>query len=128
MRLAKQQRADKECVLPVNFSVKTYNHENGTPVVVLGGEVDVYTAPQMKEQLSSLIQSGAQRIIVDLSGVNYFDSTALGTLIGSLHRIREREGNILIVGASPRVRRVFEITGLDNVFEMYESIDQVANL
>jgi anti-sigma B factor antagonist len=112
----------------MNFSVETYRLENGMPVVKLGGEVDVYTTPKMKEQLASLIESGSQRIAVDLSEVNYFDSTALGALIGALRRVKEQEGSILVIGAQPRVRRVFEVTGLDGVFEMYESADQASKL
>lgn len=110
----------------MDFSIETRILGNGVPVLILKGEVDVYTTPQMKEHLSSLIQQGAKQIVVDLSNVSYFDSTALGALIGALHRLKEHEGNILIAGASARVKRVFEITGLDKVFDMYETIEQIS--
>jgi anti-sigma B factor antagonist len=108
----------------VNFSVDTYDLDNGVPVVKLEGEVDVYTAPQLKQKMIGLLEAGANQVVVDLAKVEYFDSTALGVLIGGLKRIRERDGNLALVCPSPRIRRVFEITGLDKVFDIYNSTDE----
>jgi len=108
----------------VNFSVDTYNLDSGVPVIKLGGEVDVYTAPQLKQKMLGLLEAGAGQMVVDLAQVEYFDSTALGVLIGGLKRIRERDGNLALICPSPRIRRVFEITGLDKVFDIYSSADE----
>lgn len=108
----------------MNFKINTYNLENGVPVITLDGEVDVYTAPQLKQQMISLLEAGATQMIVDLTNVEYFDSTALGVLIGGLKRMRERDGNVSLICPSPRIRRVFEITGLDKIFDIYDSADQ----
>jgi anti-sigma B factor antagonist len=107
----------------VNFGIDTYNLENGVPVIKLEGEVDVYTAPQLKQQMISLLESGTKQIVIDLTKVEYFDSTALGVLIGGLKRMRERDGNLSLICPNPRIRRVFEITGLDKVFDIYNSVD-----
>jgi len=107
----------------VNFGIDTYNLENGVPVIKLEGEVDVYTVPQLKQQMISLLESGTKQIVIDLTKVEYFDSTALGVLIGGLKRMRERDGNLSLICPNPRIRRVFEITGLDKVFDIYNSVD-----
>lgn len=94
------------------------------PVIVLSGEVDVFTAPQLKQQMIALLDSGVANLVVNLTGVEYLDSTALGVLIGGLKRMRERDGDVVLVCPGARVRRVFEITGLDKIFDIYSSDDE----
>lgn len=98
--------------------------ESGVPVIELEGEVDVYTAPQLKQQMIGLLEAGSRQVIIDLTKVEYFDSTALGVLIGGLKRMRERDGNLSLICPNPRIRRVFEITGLDKIFDIYNSVDE----
>jgi anti-sigma B factor antagonist len=105
----------------MNFRIGTRTLWGGTPVIELEGEVDVYTAPQLKQQMISLLESGSSQMMIDLTKVEYLDSTALGVLIGGLKRMREREGNLSLICPSPRIRRVFEITGLDKIFDIYNS-------
>jgi anti-anti-sigma factor len=66
----------------------------------------------------------AKELVVDLTKVDYLDSTALGVLIGGLKRMREVEGNMVLICPSPRIRRVFEITGLDKIFDIYNSQEE----
>lgn len=108
----------------MNFKIETENLEADVPVIELEGEVDVYTAPQLKQQMISLLESGTMQMVVDLTKVEYFDSTALGVLIGGLKRIRERDGNLSLICPNPRIRRVFEITGLDKIFDIYSGADE----
>ena len=103
----------------MNFKMETRATESEPPIIELEGEVDVYTAPQLKQQMISLLESGARELVVDLTKVDYLDSTALGVLIGGLKRLRERDGNMVLVCPSPRIRRVFEITGLDKIFDIF---------
>lgn len=105
----------------MNFKMDTRTLERDVPVIDLEGEVDVYTAPQLKQQMINLLESGAKEMVVDLTKVDYLDSTALGVLIGGLKRMRERDGNMVLVCPSPRIRRVFEITGLDKIFDIYNT-------
>lgn len=107
----------------MNFRMDTRTLEREIPLIELEGEVDVYTAPQLKQQMINLLESGAKEMIVDLTKVDYLDSTALGVLIGGLKRMREMDGNMVLVCPSPRIRRVFEITGLDKIFDIYNSVD-----
>lgn len=100
--------------------------ERGASLISLDGEVDVYTAPQLKQQMIVLLECGAKEIVVDLSAVDYLDSTALGVLIGGLKRMRETDGNMLLICPTHRVRRVFEITGLDRIFDIYSTEEEAA--
>lgn len=93
-------------------------------IVDLDGEVDVYTAPQLKQQTIELLQQGVLHIVVNLTAVEYLDSTALGVLIGGLKRLRERGGTLGLICPNPRIRRIFEITGLDRIFDIFETDEQ----
>lgn len=108
----------------MNFKMETRTVESELPIIELEGEVDVYTAPQLKQQMISLLESGAKELVVDLTKVDYLDSTALGVLIGGLKRMRERDGNMALVCPSPRIRRVFEITGLDKIFDIFNTPEE----
>jgi anti-sigma B factor antagonist len=103
------------------------NVENadGRAVVRVAGEIDVYTAPRLREQLLRVAGDGS--LIVDLTDVSFLDSTALGVLVGAMKRQRERGGTMLIVTTGTRISRLFEITGLSRVFSLYDSVqDAVA--
>lgn len=88
----------------------------------VGGEVDIYTAPKLRERLVELIDAGNDRIVVDLEGVGFMDSTGLGSLVAGLKRIRERDGELSIVCTREPVLKVFGITGLDRVFAVHTSV------
>lgn len=93
-------------------------------VVAVGGEVDVATAPKLRERLISLIGEGRTHLVVDLGGVEFIDSTGLGVLVGALKRVRTHDGRLALVCTSPRVVKVFEITGLTKVFAIHRSVDE----
>lgn len=93
-----------------------------TAVLSIGGEVDLYTVPQLKEEILELIERGVRRLVVNLSDTQYLDSTALGALIGGLKRLREREGELRLASPQPRIRKLLEITRLHNVFDVCDSV------
>lgn len=93
-------------------------------VVHVAGEIDVYTAPALRERLDQEIERGQHDLVVDLSDVTFMDSTGLGVLVGRLKLIRVHEGAMRLVCAHDRVLKVFTITGLDKVFEIYPTIDE----
>ncbi|MET7478172.1 STAS domain-containing protein [Streptomyces sp. NPDC005648] len=96
-------------------------------VLRVGGEIDVYTAPKLREAILELVDAGASHIIADLREVEFLDSTGLGALIGAQNRLRTRDGSFRLVIASDRILRIFRITGLDKVFEIHASVaDAVA--
>jgi anti-sigma B factor antagonist len=84
------------------------------PVIVVRGEIDVATSPQLRNELNAAIALGARDLTLEFAGVSFVDSSGLGVLVGTYKRLREEgDGSIRIVGAQPSVRKVFEITGLE---------------
>ena len=88
----------------------------GETVVQAAGELDVNTAPELRERLAGLIGEGSRAILIELSGVTFVDSTALSVLVSALKRLRQADGDLQLSSPSPSVRRVFEITGLTRLF------------
>ena len=105
----------------MNLSITTRSLRPEVRLVDLEGEVDVYSSTQLKQDLAQIINEGAKYIVLNLSRVEYLDSTGLGLLIGALKRLRENEGDLVIVSPNSRIMRVFEITGLYKVFNIYAS-------
>src|ERR1700739_3942381 len=106
----------------VDLSLSTRTIGDRT-VVEVGGEIDVYTAPKLREQLVELVNDGSYHLVVDMEGVDFLDSTGLGVLVGGLKRVRAHEGSLSLVCTQARILKVFEITGLTKVFDIYPSID-----
>ena len=94
-----------------------------TTVLAVRGEVDVYTAPRLREKLVELVSQGKHNIVVDLEAVDFLDSTGLGVLVGGLKRLRSHDGDLSLVCTQHRILKVFEITGLTKVFTIHESVD-----
>jgi anti-sigma B factor antagonist len=95
----------------------------GHRVLDVGGEIDVYTAPQLRERLIGLVEDGARRVVVDLGRVEFLDSTGLGVLVGALKRLRGAGGDLTLVCAQERLLKIFRITGLDRVFTLHETVE-----
>ncbi len=93
-------------------------------VLRIGGEVDVYTAPQLRERIIDLLANGTRHIIADLREVDFLDSTGLGALVGSLKRLREQDGSLKLVTGADRILRVFRLTGLVHVFSLDASFPE----
>jgi len=108
----------------MNFDVKTEKISDDTSVIALSGEVDLYTAPEFKERMVELIESGKKQIVVDLSKATFIDSTTLGVLVGGVKRLRPDGGRLSLVCNDRNITKIFEITGLDKVFPIYGSRDE----
>ena len=94
----------------------------GFTVITVGGEIDVYTAPKLREKLISLVDDGRYQLIVDMEGVEFLDSTGLGVLVGGLKRVRAHDGSIDLVCTQSRILRIFRITGLNKVFSIHDTV------
>ena len=106
----------------MDLTLNEYSVATGQAVVEVGGEIDVYTAPRLRETLISLVDSGNYQLVIDMEGVEFLDSTGLGVLVGGLKRVRAHDGTIDLVCTQERILRVFRITGLSNVFTIYDSV------
>ena len=100
------------------------SQRNGRNVLALRGEIDVYTAPRLRQALIDLVEKGARDILVDMSKVDFLDSTGLGVLVGGLKRVKANEGSLEIVATNERILKIFEITGLSKVFPMHPSVEE----
>ncbi|MEH7303700.1 anti-sigma factor antagonist [Neobacillus drentensis] len=91
---------------------------NEEVVVLVAGEIDAYTAPQLREELLSLAEAGNKVITVNLQDVTYLDSTGLGVFVGLFKQLKENGGELKLINLSERLRRLFQITGLSNVMNI----------
>ena len=92
-------------------------------VVVVAGEVDVYTASVLREKLSEVIDGDHADVVVDLTGVGFLDSTGLGVLVGALKKVRGFGGRLQLVIDQEKVMKVFRITALTQVFTIHETLE-----
>jgi anti-sigma B factor antagonist len=105
----------------VNFHIDDESIDAETHVIELGGEVDLYTAPEFKERLVQVIEDGKKQLVVDLSKATFIDSTTLGVLVGGVKRLRPTGGSLALVCTDQNITKIFEITGLDRVFPIHDS-------
>lgn len=97
---------------------------DGCAVLSVSGEVDLATAPQLRQQLVDLVADGHRLIVVDMTGTEFLDSTGLGALVVGLKRLRAHDGEMRVVCTTARVRKVFELTHVDRVLPLFESVDE----
>ena len=108
----------------MNFDIKTEQLDGDGHVIALSGEVDLYTAPEFKQQLLEVIGQGATHVVVDLSDTTFIDSTTLGVLLSGVKRLRPVGGELAVVCTDRNIRKIFEITLLDRVFSIHEDRDE----
>ena len=106
----------------MDLQVKT-RHVGEAAVVEAVGEVDVFTAPVLDREIVAQLSDGHARLVVDLSSVSFLDSTGLGVLVKGLKGARESGGGLHLVVTSPRIRKIFDITGLDAAMPLFDTVD-----
>src|ERR671918_1213130 len=111
----------------MNFDVSTDKLSDTQYVISLAGEVDLYTAPEFKQQLLEVIGQGGKEVIVDFSGTTFIDSTTLGVLVGGVKRLRTNDGQLSLVCSDRNITKIFEITDLDKVFTIYPNRDEAVS-
>jgi len=105
----------------IGFHIDDEPGGDSTHLLVVSGEVDLFTAAELKSRLSAPIDAGATRVIVDLSAVTFIDSSSLGVLIGAHKRLEPAGGRLVIVCDDRTIINTFKTTGLDRVFEIVAS-------
>ena len=111
----------------MNFDIDTEQLGPEAYVISLKGEVDLYTAPEFKQQLLDVIGKGAKDVIVDFTSTTFIDSTTLGVLVGGVKRLRQNDGQLSLVCSDRNITKIFEITGLDRVFTIYPTRDEAVS-
>jgi anti-sigma B factor antagonist len=101
----------------------------GCTLVAVTGELDIYTAPDLRDAISGVMSAGVHDVVVDLTRVEFLDSTGLGVLVAALKRIGANGGSLQLVFAQERLFKLFSITGLAKVFVICDSVETAfANL
>jgi anti-sigma B factor antagonist len=106
---------------PDDFHVEVLNSWPGISVVDVAGDVDLHSAPELRDTLSTLVDSDTRRVTLDLSNVTFLDSMALGVILGTKKRLAATGRDLELVVATPEIRRIFEITMLDRIFALHAS-------
>ena len=104
------------------FALEVSPHGRWT-VLAVTGELELATAPRLRQAVVSLVGEGRVDIVVDLSGVDFLDSVGLGVIVSALKRVRGRDGQLVVAGAVPRVRALFELTRLDEIIDLFDTVD-----
>ncbi|MFD3688350.1 STAS domain-containing protein [Nocardiopsis sp. NPDC058631] len=92
-------------------------------VVTVGGEIDLYTAPQLRSELVGALEDGARRLVIDMSRTDFCDSTGISVLLSAMKRSRDKGGDLELVAPKPAVMKVLKVTGLDEVFVIHAGLD-----
>jgi len=98
--------------------------KDGIEVVDVEGEIDVFTAPQLRELLIELVSKDNCQLVVNMQKVEFLDSAGLGVLVGGLKRVRALDGWLDLACTRERILKIFQTTGLTKVFGIYETVDQ----
>ena len=106
------------------LSLETITVGSDCALIRVGGEIDVYTAPQLREAVLELIARDVSHVIADLRAVDFLDSTGLGAIVGGHKRLRANDGSLVLAASPERIVRLFRITGLDRAFSLYSSVPQ----
>ena len=108
----------------MSLEVQTRQVENGVTVVAPTGRLDVAGAPTLKDAISEALKNGQPRVVLDMEGVSFVDSTGLGSVIAALKQIRSSQGDLRLAAPNQQVRVVLELTTLDRVFPYFSTVEE----
>jgi anti-sigma B factor antagonist len=110
--------------MAIEFSIEDRPIGADAHLVAVGGEVDLFTAPEFKQRVMAAIAAGVERVIVDFTKTTFVDSSSLGVLIGAHRRLKSRGGRMVIACDTDAIVKTFRITGLDGVFTLVPTIEE----
>jgi anti-sigma B factor antagonist len=103
-----------------HFELSEESSDAGAHIIRVSGEIHLTTAPQFSERLTRAIESGKTAVVLDMSGVEFIDSTGLSVLLNGLRLVTQLRGGLALVCANPTVLRLFQITNLDETFDIFD--------
>ncbi|CAB4871488.1 unannotated protein [freshwater metagenome] len=107
--------------MPMEFAADA-RFEGGLHIVAVRGELDVHTAPILSSVVLPLIEAGT-RVAIEMSAVGLMDSTGLASLVGARAKARDMNGYVCLVSPTERVEKVLQITGMDTLIDVFDSIE-----
>jgi anti-sigma B factor antagonist len=108
------------------LQINRQDHETAVALAI-SGEMDVYVSPDLRQEVTGIIDSG-RHLIIDLGAIDYLDSTGMGVLVGALKRAQSHDLMFILICNNSRIIKLFEITGLLKVFVFAESVDEALAL
>jgi anti-sigma B factor antagonist len=108
----------------VSLEVQSRQADNGVTVVAPTGRLDVAGAPALKDAIGAALKNGPPRVVLDMEGISFVDSTGLGSVIAALKQIRSSQGDLRLAAPNQQVRVVLELTTLDRVFPYYSTVEE----
>lgn len=94
-------------------------------IVSVAGELDLHTSPGLRDRVVELVEGGADHVAIEMSRVGFMDSSTLGVLVTCLKRLRERDGSLVLAAVQPSPMKVLTLTGLDRIFQIVASLDEL---
>lgn len=107
----------------MSLEVQSRQADNGVTVIAPTGRLDVAGAPTLKDAISEAVRNGQPRLVIDMEGVSFVDSTGLGSVIAALKQVRGSKGDLRLAAPNQQVRVVLELTTLDRVFPYYATVE-----
>jgi len=108
----------------MSLDVQSRQADNGATVVAPTGRLDVAGAPALKDAIAEAVKNGPARVVIDMEGVSFVDSTGLGSVIAALKQIRSSQGELRLAAPNQQVRVVLELTTLDRVFPYFATVEE----
>jgi anti-sigma B factor antagonist len=108
-----------------DFGLREDALEDGTPVLAVRGDLDLFTAPEFRERLAACADAGGGKVVVDLRGASFIDSSGAAALL-QVRRLYRDEGQVVIVNRDRGIARIFEVMGLDELFSIVASREEAA--
>jgi anti-anti-sigma factor len=108
----------------MSLEIQSRQADNGATIVAPTGRLDVAGAPTLKEAISEALKNGTPKVILDMEGVSFVDSTGLGSVIAALKQIRSSQGDLRLAAPNQQVRVVLELTTLDRVFPYFSTVEE----
>ena len=101
-----------------------FREVDGKKILDVAGEIDVYTAPQFREAVNSVLAVGQKHLLINMAGVTYMDSSGFGALLSATKRLRPHGGTVNLIKCSGAIDRILRITKLDTIFATFDTVDE----
>jgi anti-anti-sigma factor len=108
----------------VSLDVESRQTDSGVTVLAPTGRLDVAGAPALKDAVSEAMKNGKPRLVIDMEGVSFVDSSGLGSVVAALKQVRTSQGDLRLAAPNQQVRVVLELTTLDRVFPYYATVEE----
>jgi anti-sigma B factor antagonist len=102
--------------------------KNDVVIFRVKGDIDAYSSPSLKDKVVKEIENGTKKIVLNLTNVDYIDSAGLGVLVALLKRIKKEQGILRISGLKPNILKIFQLTRLNQIFDIYNTEEEASNL